>query len=324
MAGFFPWLRWTNPSASPPGVGFAREAREHGLVGCEHDGIRGAEVRLEGKVAIISGGGSGIGAATAARFAEEGARVVILGRTSGRLEAVAERTHAVPVAGDAAVTADARRAVHTAVDRFGGLDVVVAAAGGQGSGAADRTDDDTWARSLESNVTSAFVLCREALPHLVERRGAIVIMASLAAHAAGPSNVGYVTGKTALIGLARSLARDYGPAGVRTNVVSPGWVRTPMADREMDALRRTRGGTREEAYLAATSRVPLRRPATPQEVASICLFLASDEASIVNGAIIPADGGASVVDVPTLAFEPDDPAARRSGGSGSSQIEGIE
>jgi NAD(P)-dependent dehydrogenase (short-subunit alcohol dehydrogenase family) len=262
---------------------------------------------LAGKVAIISGGGSGIGAATAARFAQEGAHVVIMGRTADRLEAVAERVGAVAVAGDAAVAADARRAVDAAADRFGGLDTVVAAAGGQGSGAADRTDDGTWARSLESNVTSAFVLCREALPQLIERRGAIVIVASLAAHVAGPSNVGYTTGKHALIGLARSLARDYGPAGVRTNVVSPGWVRTPMADREMDALRRSRGGTRDDAYRIATSQVPLRRPASPEEIAAICLFLASDDASIVNGAIVPADGGSSVVDVPTLAFEGDPP-----------------
>jgi meso-butanediol dehydrogenase/(S,S)-butanediol dehydrogenase/diacetyl reductase len=79
-----------------------------------------------------------------------------------------------------------------------------------------------------------------------------------------------------------------------------------MADREMDELRRTRGGSREDAYAAATRHVPLRRPATPEEIASICLFLASDEASIVNGAIVPADGGASVVDVPTLAFEDGD------------------
>jgi NAD(P)-dependent dehydrogenase (short-subunit alcohol dehydrogenase family) len=273
------------------------------------DRERGSE-RLAGRVALVSGGGSGIGASTAKRFVAEGAYVVIMGRTAGPLEAVAARTGAVAVAGDAAAPGDARRAVRTAVERFGGLDVVVAAAGGEGSGAADRTDDGTWARSLESNVTSAFVLCREALPQLIERRGAIVIVASLAAHAAGPSNVGYTTGKHALIGLARSLARDYGPAGVRTNVVSPGWVRTPMADREMDALRRTSGGTREEAYLAATSRVPLRRPATPEEIAAICLFLASDEASIVSGAIVPADGGASVVDVPTLAFELEDPPSR--------------
>jgi meso-butanediol dehydrogenase / (S,S)-butanediol dehydrogenase / diacetyl reductase len=261
--------------------------------------------RLAGRVALISGGGSGIGAATAERFVAEGAQVVIMGRTPAPLEIVAARTGAIGVAGDAADAAASRRAVDTAVERFGGLDIVVTAAGGEGSGATGETDDEAWARSLESNVTSAFVLCRAALPPLTEgrRAGAIVIVASLASLAAGPSNVGYTTGKHALIGLARSLARDYGPAGVRTNVVAPGWVRTGMADREMDALRRRRGGTRDQAYLAVTAQVPLRRPATAEEIAAICLFLASDDASIVNGAVIPADGGASVVDVPTLAFD---------------------
>jgi meso-butanediol dehydrogenase/(S,S)-butanediol dehydrogenase/diacetyl reductase len=259
-------------------------------------------VRFEGKVALVSGGGSGIGAATARRLAAEGARVVVMGRRGELLEPVAREVGGLAVPGDAAVTADARGAVEAAVDRFGGLDVVVAAAGGRGTAAAAETGDAAWAESVRSNLTSAFVLTREALAPLLERRGSIVIVASLAAHAAGPENVGYVATKHGLIGLARSLARDYGPRGVRTNVVSPGWVRTPMADEEMDDLAARTGITRNEAYALATADVPLRRPATPEEIASICTFLASDDASIVNGAVIVADGGAHAVDVPTLAF----------------------
>jgi NAD(P)-dependent dehydrogenase (short-subunit alcohol dehydrogenase family) len=264
-------------------------------------------VRLQGKAAIISGGGTGIGAATARRFAAEGAGVVVLGRRPEPVEAVARQIGGVAVAGDAADPEHAGRAVRTAVERFGGVDVVVAGAGGRGTPAVLETGDEVWADSFRSNVTTAFVLTREALPSLIDRRGAIVIVASLAGHAAGPENAGYTAAKHGLIGLARSLARDYGPRGVRTNVVSPGWVRTPMADEEMDELASRRGVTREEAYVLATADVPLRRPATAEEIASVCLFLASDESSIVNGAVIRADGGAHVVDVPTLAFQPDRP-----------------
>ncbi len=265
-------------------------------------------MRLQGKAAIVSGGGTGIGAATARRFAAEGAGVVVLGRRAEAIDAVAREIDGVAVAGDSADPDDVRRAVAAAVERFGGVDVVVAATGGAGTPSVLDTQDRSWDASLRSNVTTAFVLVREALPSLLERGGAVVLVASLAAHAAGPENAGYTASKHALIGLARSLARDYGPRGVRTNVVSPGWVRTPMADVEMDALAGTRGLSRDQAYALATADVPLRRPATAEEIASVCLFLASSDASIVNGAVVMADGGAHVVDVPTLAFGRDAPA----------------
>ena len=120
---------------------------------------------------------------------------------------------------------------------------------------------------------------------------------------AGPEVCGYTTAKHALIGLTRSLARDYGPRGVRVNAVCPGWVRTPMADEEMQVLMERNRISLEEAYAVATCEVPLRRPARPEEIAAVCRFLASEEASIVTGAVLPADGGSTIVDVPTLAFE---------------------
>jgi NAD(P)-dependent dehydrogenase (short-subunit alcohol dehydrogenase family) len=264
---------------------------------------REARMRLKGKVALITGGGTGIGAATARRFVNEGAKVVVMGRRQAPLEEVAAATGAAVCVGDASRGEDAARAVAAAVERFGGLDVVVANAGGHGIGAAHETDDAGWAQALESNLTSCFVLAREALPSLIERRGAIVVVSSLAGLFAGPAVAGYVTTKHALIGLTRSLARDYGPRGVRVNAVCPGWVRTPMADEQMDDLARRNGIEREQAYALVTSEVPLRRPGEPEDVASICLFLASDEAAIVTGTLLVADGGASCVDLPTLAFE---------------------
>jgi NAD(P)-dependent dehydrogenase (short-subunit alcohol dehydrogenase family) len=260
-------------------------------------------MRLEGKVALVTGGGTGIGAATAALFRREGAQVVITGRRPEPLAAVAEETGAVALAGDAGSAADVAAAVALAHDRFGGLDVVVANAGGSPPAPALGTDDEAWSAAIYGNLTTAFVTCRESLPALLDRQGAIVIVSSLAGHFAGPGVVGYTTAKHGLIGLTRSLARDYGPRGVRVNAVSPAWVRTPMADRAMEAVGSAHGLDQDGAYALVTSQVPLRRPGTPEEVATICLFLATPDSALLMGAVLIADGGAHIVDLPTLALE---------------------
>jgi len=260
-------------------------------------------MRLSGKIALVTGGGTGIGAATARRFAGEGAQVVVTGRRAGPLEAMATEIGGVAVPGDATSPEDVRRAVQTAQHRIGGLDVVVAAAGGVGTPAVAETDTDRWEASLRSNLTSAFLTAHEALPALLDRGGSsLVIVASQAALVAPPALAGYIAAKTGLIGLVRSIAVDYGPRGVRANAVCPGWVRTPMADVEMDKLAERDGISRNEAYGQACKHTPLRRPGEPSEIASICLFLASADASFVTGAVIVADGGATAVDISGLAF----------------------
>lgn len=259
---------------------------------------------VENKVVIVSGGGTGIGAAVAHRYASEGARVAILGRRGGPLEAVAEQTGVLPVVVDVADTAQTRAAIAAIVDTLGSIDVLVANAGGHGFAAVGEMSDLDWDASLRANLTSAFVLTRGALPHLIESRGSVVIVSSLAGLLAGPSAAGYTVGKHALIGLTRSLARDYGKNGVRVNAVCPGWVRTPMADEEMDEFARHAGFSgRDEGYARVTADVPLGRAAEAAEIASIVRFLGSAESSIVTGAVIVADGGAHIVDLPTLAFE---------------------
>ncbi|MDQ3859486.1 MAG: SDR family oxidoreductase [Actinomycetota bacterium] len=259
-------------------------------------------MRLDGKVALVTGGGSGIGAATARRVRDAGARVLVLGRRREPLEAVAAEIGALAVPGDASSPFDVRRAVDTAVERFGGIDVLVANAGGEGGGAAFDVDDASWAAGMQANLTSSFVSVRESLGPLIEARGSVVIVSSVAALAAGPEMAPYVTAKTGLLGLTRALAVDYGSRGVRVNAICPGWVRTPMADREMDDLAARHALDREDAYALATENVPLRRPADPEEVAAVCLFLASEAASYVTGAVIAVDGGLSAVDVGTLPF----------------------
>jgi NAD(P)-dependent dehydrogenase (short-subunit alcohol dehydrogenase family) len=203
---------------------------------------------------------------------------------------------------DSASSAAMRDVVEAVRQEYGRIDILIASAGGHGLGAATDTDDTAWERSLSANLNSAFVAARECLPALCDRRGVILLVSSIAGLVAGPEVCGYTTTKHALIGLTRSLARDYGPKGVRVNALCPGWVRTPMADQEMDVLMNRYGISLEEAYQRVTIDVPLQRPATADEIASACRFLVSDEASIITGAVLVADGGATVVDVPTLAF----------------------
>jgi NAD(P)-dependent dehydrogenase (short-subunit alcohol dehydrogenase family) len=259
--------------------------------------------RYLGKVALISGGGTGIGAATAQRLAHEGAKVVVMGRRQAQLEAVAEPIGATVFVGDAADPAQAQSAVTQAVERFGGLDVVVANAGGHGFATIAETTDRDWADACRTNLDTAVVLLRAAVPELVRRKGAITVTASIASVAAPASAFGYTVTKHAQIGLVRSIARDFGRQGVRCNAVCPGWVTTEMADAEMEELRaRMNLATREEAYGIVTRDVPLGRPAHPNEVASVIAFLCSSEASMVTGATLTVDGGSTIVDVPTLAF----------------------
>lgn len=256
-----------------------------------------------GKVAFITGGGTGIGAAVARDVVQRGGRVVLMGRRRQPLEEVAAPLGGLVVEGDAASAEDVRAALAQAVAHFGGVDILVANAGGHGIGELTQTSDDAWRMATRLNLDTAFVCARELMPNLIQRKGNIVVLSSLAGHFAGPGVVGYVTMKHALIGLTRSLARDYGRLGVRTNAVCPGWVRTAMADEQMQVLADKHGlATTDDAYALVTKDVPLGRPAEAEEVADAVLYLASSRARMVNGTFLMVDGGASAVDLPTIAF----------------------
>lgn len=260
-------------------------------------------MEFQGKVAFITGGGTGIGAEVARRFVSGGGKVALMGRRREPLVEVGSAIGALIVAGDAADPKDVRSAMAQAVERFGGIDVLVANAGGHGIGALGETDDASWREATRLNLDTAFVCAREVMPQLIERRGNIVVLSSLAGHFAGPGVVGYVTMKHALIGLTRSIARDHGRHGVRCNAVCPGWVRTAMADEQMQVLAKERGlAGVEQAYSLVTRHVPMGRPAESADVAEAVLFLASSRAAMITGTTLMVDGGASAVDLPTTAF----------------------
>jgi meso-butanediol dehydrogenase / (S,S)-butanediol dehydrogenase / diacetyl reductase len=259
-------------------------------------------MRFEGKIGIITGGGTGIGEATARGFAAEGGKAVLLGPEPGPLETVAAEIGGVAVVGDAADAGDVGRALAAAKD-LGGLDVVVACAGGEGFGTLLDVPAETFEAHMRLNLTTAVVTTRETLPALIERGGgSIVVTSSVAGLNAAGALVTYTTAKTALLGFVRSVAVDYGPQGVRVNAVCPGGTRTRMLQEAIDMVAKDRGVDEERALEIMNTGTPLRRFADPSELAKVNLFLASDDASFVTGSTIVADGGQSAVNVGMLAL----------------------
>jgi meso-butanediol dehydrogenase/(S,S)-butanediol dehydrogenase/diacetyl reductase len=263
------------------------------------------EARLAGRVALITGAASGIGEATARRFAAEGARVVLFDLRGEAAAVLADELGGAAVGGDAAVASDAQRAVAEAVDRFGALDVLVTCAGAAvGGGALMDLAPDEWEKGWRANLDTCMITTRAALAALIESRGAVVVVSSVGALSSGPDSIAYQTAKAALLGFTRSVAVDYGALGVRINAVCPGRTLTPMVEDMKVDFARARGVTVEEIERLANSVIPLRRSAAPAELAAVCLFLASEDASYLTGATIVADGGVTCTNVGVIPFLP--------------------
>ena len=256
------------------------------------------------RVVLVTGAGTGIGAAVARALAEAGDRVVVCGRREAPLRAVADPIGAHMVVADVSEPAGAAQVVEEAVTTYGRLDGLVVNHGIiHVGGLADLTHEQ-WDETIRVNLTAAFLLMRAALPHLLASRGCVVAVSSEAGLRASTGMTAYSASKAGLTMLTQSVAVEHGPAGVRANVVCPGWTATEMGDMEMTELGEERGISMEDAYRLATALVPQQRPARTEEVAATIAWLLSDAASYVNGVVLPVDGGAVMVDGGTLALDP--------------------
>ena len=257
----------------------------------------------------MTGAATGIGRATALAFARDGYAVALVGRRAAPLEQLAAELResggdAIAAPADVTAPGETAAAINATVERFGGIDALVNNAGVGDSGPLLEESLEQWEETLRINLTGAFLATKLALPHLIDRRGAVVNVASVNGILAGPGWTSYCVSKAGLIMPAKCVASDYGRQGVRANSVCPGWVRTPMGDDDMDQVARAQGTDREGAYALTHRQHPLGRPAQPEEVADVIAFLASPAAAYVTGATVLVDGGTTVVDPTASAYPP--------------------
>lgn len=254
-------------------------------------------------VAIVTGGGTGIGSATALQLREAGWNVAICGRRPQLLEETAAATGAYAIALDVTDEESADELVNAVVHKFGRVDGLVLNAAVAHSSRFMETTDPLWREMLETNLVGAARLTRAVLPHFDENGGSIVGVASLAALRASSFLSGYAASKAGLGLMLQSVAVEFGQKGVRANLVCPGLIKTQMSATALTSVAEQRDISLDDAYDIATRHVPARRAGDPTEVASVITFLLSPGASYLTGAIIPIDGGAAAVDVAALLYE---------------------
>lgn len=245
-------------------------------------------MRLNGKTAIVTGGGSGIGRATAELFAREGARVVVADYRHDTGEATVRAIKAAGgdalfVAVDVSDPPQVERMVQAALDAYGGIDILFNNAGMLAFGTVADTDPEVWNRVISVNLTGVYLCSRAVLPNMIARGGGSIVntSSSTGAHDAKDNTAAYVASKGGVTLLTRAMAIDHAKNNVRVNAIAPGPTDTPM-------LRDNLPGAMREAFART---FPMGRLGKPEELAQAVLFLASDEASFVTGAILAVDGG---------------------------------
>jgi len=241
-------------------------------------------------VAIVTGASSGIGAAIAIEFAEAGWEVMAAGRDEGRLEEVADVSDSIATwTGDLSESDDCEELIVDTIDEFGHIDCLVNCAGIIVRSSAADTSDEEWRQTMAINLDAPFFLSRAALPFLLQATGSIINIASDWGLKGGQRAAAYCASKGAIVQLTRAMALDHAAEGLRVNAVCPGEIDTPMLVREAEVE-----SDDLDDYLAQLAdESPNGRIGTPEEVAALVLFLASDAATHITGTAIPIDGGAS-------------------------------
>ena len=262
---------------------------------------------LFGKTALVTGGGTGIGAAIVKRFAAEGAKVVITGRRESVLNKVKDQLPEGSVSvfvGD--VVSDAEAMAEAALSISGRIDILVNNAAYDPEGTVIETSEEEWRKTIDTNLTGPFLMTKAVLPHMIDAGGGVIInMSSLAGLRCIPAMVAYSASKAGLIGLTKATAFDFGKYGIRINAICPGPVKTEAMDRAMGPLAEDLGIDMDGAYDKLATFLPLGRAADASEIAGTALFLASGDASNITGAVITVDGGATIVDPCGPALGPD-------------------
>ena len=241
-------------------------------------------------VALVTGASSGIGAATAIAFAEAGWEVMAAGRDEGRLEEVADVSDSIAIwSGELTESEDCDELVADTIDEFGTLDCLVNSAGVIVRANIADTSDEDWRYTMGINLDAPFYLSRAALPHLLQSTGSIINIASDWGLKGGDRAAAYCASKGAIIQLTKAMAIDHARDGLRVNAVCPGDVDTPMLSNEAD----DKDIDLDDFLAQAAEDSPNGRIGTPEEVAALILFLASDAATHITGTAIPIDGGGS-------------------------------
>jgi meso-butanediol dehydrogenase/(S,S)-butanediol dehydrogenase/diacetyl reductase len=242
-------------------------------------------MRLKDKTAIITGGGSGIGLATAHAFCEEGAQVILFGRQKEKLISAANELDdsTLIVQGDMTKNDDLDQLVNNTLKNFKGIDILVNSAGLFNGAPLHEISDSHWDGMMDINIRSVFQLTRRVLPIMMDQKsGSIINISSILGLIAVPEVAAYNVSKGALNQFSRSIAVEYGSYGIRSNSICPGLIKTDMTAELMNDASLMQEWSKE---------YPIGRFGKPEDVASACLFLASDESSFITGTVLPVDGG---------------------------------